>query len=239
MKKLGIAFLGLALLVMAALPNKAKAFSVNNTDLYLIVSGGSTSEYYLDLGSVSSILSGGGTWSFSNTVAGTGWSVIGDTAYLTGSGTVIFASQSPNASTLNNVAGGISMITVDSGFSGFAGGNTGSGNSVVNPLSNPDTFAANLAGTLNGGIPIQNGSIATSAVQSLLNGLTNAMNIYAGDYVTDNTVVFSNMVATVKSLGSGNFQLTIAAVPLPPSLVLFISGLIALGLIARRRQVGF
>jgi len=242
MKKLGIAFLGLALLVMAALPYRAKAFTVNSSDLYLVVSGGTVNEMYVDLGSVSTILTSGGSWNFSNTVAGNGWSLIGDTAYLSGIGNVVFASQSPDATTLNNSSTGVSNSGIDSGFSLFASGNTGSGSTITNPAGASNSFANNLTGNLNGGIPLASGSTNTSAVQALLNGFTNKMNIFTGDLAVDNVVAFSNMIATVTSLGSGNFTLTIgsaAVAPLPPSLVMFVSGLIALGLIARRRQTSF
>jgi hypothetical protein len=244
MKKLGIAFLGMALFVMAALPNQAKAFSVSGNDLYLAVSGGPANEYYYDLGSISSILSSGVTIDFTNSVSGTGWSVIGDTTYgsISGSGTVYFASQASSA-TLLNTSGLVSNSSISSGFGIFAGGNSGNGSNpdLVSPGSN---FATNLGNTLNGGVPTQIGTNKTGGVQALLNGVTNAMNLYAGnnlaDLSQDAVVSFTNMIATVKSLGSNNYQLTIslASVPLPPSLVMFVSGLIALGLIARRKQVG-
>ena len=242
--------IGLALLVMATLPNQAKAFTVNNTDLYLVVSGGPTNEYYYDLGTIASVLSSGKTINFSNLVGGTQWSLVGNTNLTTG-GNIYYTSQSPNAATISG-SPALSTVGMDSIFAGFLTGNTSGTASVdfTQAATSLNSYASNLgiSGAFGGNLPISVGATNTGMDQNFpltVAGQTQTMNLYTGVVSTpaNQIATFTNMIATITNLGGKNgtsYTLTIAsAVPLPPSLVMFATGLIALGLIARRRQVGF
>lgn len=85
MKKINIAISTCALLIMVTFSNQAKGFTVNSTDLYLVLSTDTTTgnEQYIDLGSISSILASfattGTTVSFTNSSGDTYWGLAGDT----------------------------------------------------------------------------------------------------------------------------------------------------------------
>lgn len=243
MKSIKIAMAALALFVLTALPNQAKAFSVNNNDMYFVLSG-NTTEYYVDMGAINTVLSGGYTQDISSMVNTSG---VGSLSYASiiadNTNNVYFGNSYSTASALN--ATGLNNSAVDSGFSGWAVGNSDgstSTTSMTNAGSNGNSWLTTMdggatgAGVLNGGTPK-----GTSDLLLPGTGKSITFYLYYGDLtnLANNAIVNAeNVIATITNVG-GVYTLTlaVAAVPIPPSLVMFATGLIAVAMIARRRQL--
>jgi hypothetical protein len=243
LKKIKAVILGLAIMTLASLPNQANAFTVNETDLYLILSNNST-EAYVDLGNTSSILSGGTSLnisSFVNSASGASdihWTILAGTP--TGAGDLYFSDLLPS---LNGTSTGINISSGLTNFINFQANSGANPTSMTQAASNPNSYLnqfdqvpGSLAQTLTGNQA--NGTINHNGA-----AINQTMSLYSGN-LSDNVLHLLSMVANVTgsgATGNANYTLTIgqttvSAVPVPPSLVMFVTGMIALAIIARRKE---
>jgi hypothetical protein len=238
-KKLGIAILGLAFFFMASISNQAKAFTVNDTDLYLILSN-NTTEAYVDLGLQSTVLSSGlpstDISSFVTSAAGASdihWTLVSGNL---GTGDMFFTDSNK---TMNGSSVGVQVINGLTQWGSFQV-NSGAGSSMTLAASNANSYF-----NLFDGAGFNTGTLGQTVSANEVNGTVNrtgstnsVMNLYQGNF-SDNILNLLSMVATVTGSAAAGYTLTIAApsaVPVPPSVVMFVTGLIALAVIARRKE---
>jgi hypothetical protein len=242
LKKIKALFLGLAILAITTLPDQAHAFAVNETDLYLVLSNNAT-EAYVDLGNSASILSSSlslNISSFVNSASGANdihWTILAGSP--NGAGNLVFSDLLNN---LNGVSTGINISSGLTNFINFEANTSGSGSSMTLAASNANSYlnqfdqvVGTLAQTLTGNQA--NGTINHNGA-----AINQTMSLYSGN-LSDNVLHLLSVVANVTGsgvTGGANYVLTIgsavSAVPVPPSLVMFLTGLIALAIIARRKE---
>ncbi|MHB8482661.1 MAG: VPLPA-CTERM sorting domain-containing protein [Nitrospiria bacterium] len=242
-KQMMMAIFAFVMILAAGFSQEAKAFSVNAGDMYLILYGNST-EYYQDLGTLSSLQSpGNSSFNISSstlaTVSGINsvkWAVAG--FYLTGN-QGIYVALNTNPSLVNPANTSIGGGFVN--FAGFFGLTTDS-----NPLTTSMTLPSGNANSYSNQLDINGdgsfgGSFIGQSTRGSING--NSMYLVTGDQVTNavtglKTTAGAQLFASVISNAiTGGLTLNVApsVVPLPASVVMFGTGLIALAGIARRR----
>ena len=175
-----------------------------------------------------------------------------------GSGFIAIAPDGSNAltftgssiiSTLSTFTSTTGSFTVSFDLLGNCGQTSGCG-AMINASANPFNFGWMLADT-----PYSNGSVGVTQIPDTINGVweqvsytfsgtsTNlGLEQYYGApnlaFGSTKSIFFKNLVLTDNSVGTAINTLTVspvAAVPLPPSLLMFASGL--LGLVALRRKI--
>jgi hypothetical protein len=239
-KRLAAGMCVLAAVAAVSMPSKAQALSFPNGDLAFVVYGGS-SEFYQDLGSISSILSNptttlnltpqqltdvttGASLGIKFTLLGTS---ADGTQFLTGGPGTITGGQKATTDWLT----GEGQVQGWSALLGSISGGTTANNPLTLLASNQNSFTSMLGsdGRLSGtmGFSVAAGSDQTLSLYSIMTDVGSGNDVYT-------------KVAT--ALFTANGQLTItpgaAPVPIPAAVVLFGSGLVALVGIARRKVMG-
>jgi hypothetical protein len=242
MTKIKAAILGLAILAITTLPNQANAFAVNETDLYLVLSNNAT-EAYVDLGTSASILSSSlslNISSFVNSASGINdihWTILAGSP--NGAGDLVFSDLLNN---LNGVSTGINISSGLTNWINFMANTSGSGSSMTLAASNANSYLSQFDQVVGSLAQTLTGNQANGTINHNGAAINQTMSLYSGN-LSDNVLHLLSVVANVTGsgvTGGANYVLTIgsavSAVPVPPSLVMFVTGLIALAIIARRKE---
>jgi hypothetical protein len=250
--KVKITLLLLFLFILFGNHNQAKAFIVNTTDMYLIMSGNST-EYYIDLGVTSAVLqqiNTNGSYDYdlgtAPSVAALGGNALkftlidpvpAGTVYLTSTSTNLDSSLAnlQNAATawtsfMNNSDGNGTTTTAMTNQAN----NSNSYNNLFNCASSGSCLSGSLNGTLNSGQGVVDGNMGTDTLHMYWGKTSDDM--LHSDYEDCNLNEDSNSHYHLKCTHHP------PTVPLPPAIVLFSTGMVAMGIrsfLASRKESAF
>ncbi|MHB8482659.1 MAG: hypothetical protein ACYDBV_08005 [Nitrospiria bacterium] len=215
---------------------EAKALTVNSGDLILALYGNGT-EYYQNLGNVSSLLAQGASTSFNlsaTTLATVGglnpvkWSLAGYSADPLGNPTFINTSLNPIS------ASQLSQVTVSNGWLAFSKWALLNYDNQTSETLSSSSFLS-YSHYMDS---VGNGSFAGTFPVSTTGGFGSTLNIIAGNY-SNNAISSVRTVSLSLLTQTGSAILTISGstspVPLPPSAAMFGTGLIVLAGIVQRR----
>jgi hypothetical protein len=232
-----IAMVLVAFAMVLGLNSEAKAWAPGATDTFFVLDGNGT-DYVLDLGSAASILAGtagngANQWTIDATSLGqvvtagtpTHWQIVGFDSTLF----------------YNTVS---TAGTISSGLSGAQGAVAGWLPFIPVSNTNPFTTVGTSLYSYSGNVDTAgDGSLGSNVAYSTSATITaggNSMRLMSGDYSGAVVTEIKNAMAAITGYTAGHtITLTISpsAVPLPASVVLFGTGVIALMIISRRRTL--